>query len=214
MGYVSETAQKISHAIRTGNQDAILTFLKDFFAQITVISPYRQITDHAYGLYILIINNFAESNDKFKPISIAQMASVQDPTALRNLLYNAFLNQIPLESLPGGTMHPNQIVSNALHKVKHRYYEDITLEQVAEELNISVFYLSKLFRKHMGINFTEYLTQLRIEHAKRLLQDGNKSIKEVAYAVGFNSQSYFSKIFKKYTGTAPSEYADSENSPQ
>ena len=214
MGYVSETAQKITQAIRNGDQDGILALLKEFFVQIVILSPYRQITEHAYGLYILIISNFPEENEKFRPISIAQMASAQDPTALRNLLYNAFLNLIPMESLHAGAMQPNQIVANALNRVKHHYYEDITLDQVAEELNISVFYLSKLFRKHMGINFTEYLTQLRIDHAKHLLQEGNKSIKEVAYAVGFNSQSYFSKIFKKYTGTAPSEYTGSENTPK
>ena len=66
----------------------------------------------------------------------------------------------------------------------------------------------KLFRKHTGTNFTEYLTQIRVDHAKKLLAAGEMSVKEVAYAAGFNSQSYFSKIFKKYTGIAPSEFKD------
>lgn len=210
MWLVSETALKITQKIRLGEQDAILTLLQDFFSQIQVLAPYRQLTEHAYGLYILIISNFTKDNGDLSPISIAQLASAQDPTAMRNLLYNAFLNLIPFESLHGSSIQSNQIISSALHKVKHHYFEDITLDQVAEELNVSVFYLSKLFRKHMGINFTEYLTQLRIDHAKRLLAEGNRSIKEVAYAVGFNSQSYFSKIFKKYTGLAPSEYTNIE----
>ena len=58
------------------------------------------------------------------------------------------------------------------------------------------------------MSFTEYLTQVRLEHAKNMLKEGNMSIKEVAYATGFHSQSYFSKIFKKYTGTSPSEYQE------
>lgn len=92
--------------------------------------------------------------------------------------------------------------------VKSRFQEDLTLDSVAEELNVSLFYLSKLFRKHTGSNFTEYLTQVRINQAKKLLAAGDMSVKEAAYAAGFNSQSYFSKIFKKYTGVAPSEYRE------
>lgn len=105
-------------------------------------------------------------------------------------------------------LQPNQIVRKAIQIVKNRFREDITLDNVAEELNISLFYLSKLFRKHTGTNFTEYLTQIRAEHSKKLLEAGELSVKEVAYAVGFNSQSYFSKVFKKYTGTAPSDYKE------
>ena len=125
--------------------------------------------------------------------------------ALRDLLAKSLLRLIDLQT-GTGDVRANQIVARAIQIVKQRFQEDVTLVSVAEELNVSLFYLSKLFRKHTGTNFTEYLTQLRVEHAKSLLAAGEMSVKEVAYAAGFNSQSYFSKIFKKYAGVAPSEY--------
>lgn len=108
----------------------------------------------------------------------------------------------------------NQIVSKAIQLVKQRSRENITLDIVSEELGVSSFYLSKLFQKHTGMNFTEYLTQRRIAQAKRLLENGEMNIKEIAYAAGFNSQSYFSKIFKKYVGTAPSDYKGTDDASE
>lgn len=70
------------------------------------------------------------------------------------------------------------------------------------------------FRNTREWIFTEYLTQRRIAQAKRLLENGEMNIKEIAYAAGFNSQSYFSKIFKKYVGTAPSDYKGTDDASE
>ena len=115
---------------------------------------------------------------------------------------------------PEKIVKSNQIVSKAIQLVKQRFQENITLDIVAEELGVSSFYLSKLFHKHTGMNFTEYLTQKRIAQAKRMLENGEMNIKEIAYATGFNSQSYFSKIFKKYVGIAPSDYKGADDASE
>ena len=98
------------------------------------------------------------------------------------------------------------VVFEAVEIVNQRFMENLTLESIAEELHFSMFYLSKLFKRQMGVSFTEYLTQYRIEKAKRFLNGGDYTIKEAAYASGFNSQGYFSKVFRKYTGVSPSDY--------
>ena len=125
----------------------------------------------------------------------------------------SFLNLIE-EKNPEKIVKSNQIVSKAIQLVKQRFRENITLDIVAEELGVSSFYLSKLFHKHTGMNFTEYLTQKRIAQAKRMLENGEMNIKEIAYATGFNSQSYFSKIFKKYVGIAPSDYKGADDASE
>lgn len=66
--------------------------------------------------------------------------------------------------------------------------------------------MSKLVKRHTGKTFTEYLTYYRISKAKSMILEGTLSIKEITYAVGFNSQNYFAKVFKKYTGFTPSEF--------
>ena len=79
------------------------------------------------------------------------------------------------------------------------------LEHVSEALDISPYYLSRLLKKYTEKNFTDLLSEKRVEEAKKLLK-GNKSMKEITYEVGFNSQNYFAKIFKKYENCTPTEY--------
>lgn len=82
----------------------------------------------------------------------------------------------------------------------------ITLEEVAEAIGFSPAYLSTLFKKEIGINFSDYLTSRRMEEAKRLLKENTCSINEIAELVGYSDPKYFSKTFNKVVGLKPSEY--------
>jgi|GEM_PF-1459626 len=90
--------------------------------------------------------------------------------------------------------------------IREHYQEDISLSVLAELVNISPVYLSRLFKKDEGINFLDYLNQYRIEAAKKLLQDIHYNVIDVAELSGFHNTKYFSKIFKKVVGITPSEY--------
>lgn len=84
---------------------------------------------------------------------------------------------------------------------------DITIEVLANELNMSVKELSVTINRHFQMNFYEYINQYRIEEAKKsLVNEQNKSITEIFYAVGFNSKSVFNTFFKKSVGMTPSQY--------
>jgi two-component system, response regulator YesN len=84
--------------------------------------------------------------------------------------------------------------------------EDFSLQDVAEEVNISVPYLSKLFRKEMGYTFVDYLTNLRIRKAIELLHDDQMKMYEIAERVGYATQHYFSNVFKRKIGISPIDY--------
>jgi YesN/AraC family two-component response regulator len=87
--------------------------------------------------------------------------------------------------------------------------ESLNLQQVSHAVGVSQPYLSKLFRKYEDTSFTSYLTCIRMERAKQLLQGENKVlVKEVAEKVGYKDQFYFSRIFYSYTGMRPSEYIE------
>ncbi len=77
---------------------------------------------------------------------------------------------------------------------------------MAEYIQLSSYYLSKLFKKVEGINFKDYLIKVRMEKAKDLLRKDGKSIKETAIEVGYGDPNYFSRAFKKYVGINASEY--------
>ena len=75
-------------------------------------------------------------------------------------------------------------------------------------VDISPYYFSKLFKEDTGVNFIEYLTSVRIQEAKRLLLDGERSIKDICIEIGYQDPNYFSRIFKKHTGVTPTEFKE------
>lgn len=209
LGYITEISLKICQNIRSGRAEIVSTQLQAFYSSLQLSVSYRRVQEATYWLYIMVISSFPEQAAGLQPLTADRIFAIQDADTLRDILTKAFIHLIDLQNNKGD-LQPNQIVTNAIRIVKHHFQEDITLDNVADELNVSLFYLSKLFRKHTGTTFTEYLTQLRVDRAKELLAAGEMSVKEVAYATGFNSQGYFSKIFKKHTGVAPSEFKDTD----
>ena len=103
----------------------------------------------------------------------------------------------------------NGIISEALDYISKNYNKDISLDDVARELNMSYHYFSKFFKDTIGKNFVDYLTELRIEKSKELLKNNNISIKEICYEIGYHDPNYFSKIFRKVTGMTPTDYRTS-----
>jgi two-component system response regulator YesN len=97
-----------------------------------------------------------------------------------------------------------------LHKAKeyieNHYADSITLELVAEFVELSPFYFSKLFKDRFGMTFIDYLTEIRINHAKTEMLDQGMSLKEICFSVGYKDPNYFSRVFKKQTGLSPTEF--------
>ncbi len=85
-------------------------------------------------------------------------------------------------------------------------YEPLTLQLIAEHLSISPKYLSNLFKKEVGIPISEYIQQTKIEEAKKLITFAEYSLSDIHALLHFTDQSYFTKVFKKYTGITPKEF--------
>lgn len=91
---------------------------------------------------------------------------------------------------------------------EHFTQNDLTLNMMSEHLHISQSYITKIVKQKTGANFTDYLNNLRINMAIKILLDKDKSctINEIAEMVGYSSQHYFSRAFKNYTGLSPLQY--------
>ena len=100
------------------------------------------------------------------------------------------------------------LVERARAYMQENYSREISLDDISKEVNISPYYFSKIFKDESGENFTEYLTNIRINKAKELLANGDLSIKEIGVMSGYSDPNYFSRIFKKQTGVTPSEYRE------
>lgn len=98
-------------------------------------------------------------------------------------------------------------ITKAIHYIKRHYKENISLQMVADHVNLSFSYLSNLFKKELQITFIDYLNRYRIERAKELLIGSQMKSYDIAVEVGFSPEyTYFSKVFKKVTGLGPGEY--------
>ncbi|MCJ8012944.1 AraC family transcriptional regulator [Paenibacillus sp. KQZ6P-2] len=98
------------------------------------------------------------------------------------------------------------MLDRALDYIREKFQEEISLEDAAEHVHLNPYYFSKVFKQQTGETFIDYVTRLRIDKAKDMMKNGELSMKEVCYAVGYKDPNYFSRVFKKVTGVTPSEY--------
>jgi YesN/AraC family two-component response regulator len=98
-----------------------------------------------------------------------------------------------------------RVIEKVVTKIQENYGDDISLESCADEVGTNPYSLSKAFKQMVGINFIDYLTQLRIDKAKELLINTDIKINDIAESVGYR-HSYFNRIFKKQIGIPPSQY--------
>ena len=87
---------------------------------------------------------------------------------------------------------------------------DLNVEKLTEEVGISRAQLHRKLKEIAGVSAGEFIRNLRLEQAARLIEEGQINITQVAYSVGFNNQTHFSTVFKKHYGMSPSEYAETK----
>lgn len=115
----------------------------------------------------------------------------------------------------GGSLHraedvgiklPHQTVSEIIGYINNNYFDDINLESICERFYISPSHFSRIFKRVSGCGFTEYVNNVRIKEALRLVKETDMSITEIAAAVGYKSITHFGRVFQKTVGVSPTEY--------
>lgn len=104
------------------------------------------------------------------------------------------------------TKKSNEVIKSAIQYIHRNYSRPLTLEDAAAHVRLTPSYFSTLFKQSCGSSFREYLNYVRIEESKHLLTNTEYPILDIAIAVGFDDQSYFTHVFKKYTGLTPKQY--------
>lgn len=97
-------------------------------------------------------------------------------------------------------------IIKALEFIDENYLDNLSLETVSKKVFLSTFYFSRLFKKEVGTTFSNYLGYKKIEAAKELLVETEKSILEISVHLGFKEQNYFCKVFRKNSGYTPTEF--------
>ncbi len=99
-------------------------------------------------------------------------------------------------------------IRSIMELIQSFYMEELTISYIAAQVHLSPNYLATLFKKEVGTTLNDYVTAVRISHAKRLLSEGNLLIQEIAEKVGYKDVKYFTKLFKKEVGHSPRAYRE------
>ena len=104
-------------------------------------------------------------------------------------------------------------IQRAMQYVGENFHNKISIDDAAAYVNLSPSYLSKLFKKELDLNFNTYLNQIRVEKSKNFLLNTEIPLIDIAGMCGFEDQSYFSKVFKKFTGSSPGKFRENRGRP-
>ena len=99
-----------------------------------------------------------------------------------------------------------QSVIAAIGYIKEHLQEKLLVEDIAQSAGFSKFYFTRIFKRITGCTLVQYINLLRCEAAKELLRSGSHTVKQTAFLCGFDNLSYFTSVFKKYTGYLPNDY--------
>lgn len=208
--YPKQLEQELRTAVCGGSAEQLLQTSENIKERLRAMEWEPRYFRHAYGMLV----NFAGT--------IFQDTSAAGARALQNLdtgrlvadavtlgeLEQCFDRVIRMIAESKDTREDirNYAILRAIRYIKDHYQENISLEQLAAYLEMTPEYLSTLFNKEVGINFTAFLKQFRISHAKRLLKGTDRKICEIAVAVGYHDPKYFNRVFKEETGVSPGDY--------
>ena len=128
-------------------------------------------------------------------------------TILLTVLHETALQDMPAAEDNSIAARRRQILCQAKDYLDLHYAQCISLDHVAEAIDISSYYLSHVFSEESGFSLFTYLTNLRMEKAANLLRAGKLNVSQVANSVGFNDANYFAKVFRKHYNCSPSQFA-------
>ena len=150
------------------------------------------------------IDTMIEEWDLKSPYSITEIRSA----ALSLLLY--LCKNFVFEKSKRGDRFQSDSIIKALEFLNNNFKEALSLDDVAKHAGMSKYHFVREFKKYTGHTVVKYINILRCEYAKRLLRSTELSVGDIASGCGYENQSYFSKIFKTYTGILPREFRTSE----
>ncbi|MBF6979169.1 helix-turn-helix transcriptional regulator [Aerococcaceae bacterium zg-BR22] len=213
--YPEDVEERIKEEILVGNLDKAKDSLNHFFNRLQEYATNSVTVEIAS---IRLINSLFMLNqqlglNRVKEIQAQKNSSIyQRITEFHNIKYIKLLIE---KELISPIIMENQENTDTIFKtlsneikatIKQNYDLDITLESIADELHYNPNYLSNIFKKEVGVSFTDYLNNYRLKMAKKLLVETDMPIKDIAEKLRYTNSQNFIRFFKKNEGTTPGAY--------
>lgn len=212
--YPIDIEKRLFEVLEKGRVSETVTVANDFFDWMEE-SQQEHIDDVKLKVleFVLWAEHLAYENAnniyrfRSRTTYMTDVMAMNDFATLRKWFVDRF-NESAMDISKRSENRSESVVERAKKYIQENFRKDISLEDVSQQVDISSYYFSKVFKEETGENFIEFLTKLRMEEAKRLLEESDLSIKEVCSEVGYSDPNYFSRNFKKYAGLTPTEARD------
>ncbi|SHO45154.1 two component transcriptional regulator, AraC family [Anaerocolumna xylanovorans DSM 12503] len=203
--YEEQLEEIYLHAAEQGENEVASVF-HDVFGRMTRDNTlsFEEIKNSMIGLVTGFSARWKSAAGNYYDV-LKEIIGTEEKDGLYSVVKN-FLERTVGRIQEGRKIKVNTIIEKANKYMEQYYSREISLEEVAKEVNLSPYYFSRFYKEETGVNFSDRLTEIRMEKAKELLKKDEYTIKDVCYMTGYMEPNYFSKIFKKVTGVTPTEY--------
>ena len=208
-GYPLDKERRLITSLRRGDKDEAEKLLGELLAALVFSSPdhFQKVQLRALELALVFARVgtssglAGEHNEPF----IKQIQESKTIDELAEALHGMAENIAGQITLYQGVPHASAI-RKAEHYIRKNLARKISLSEIAKVAGLSAPYFSTIFKEEMGENLSRYINRLRVEMAGKLLLETNLSLNDIAYECCLEDQSWFSKIFKSFTGLSPGKY--------
>ncbi|WP_337103979.1 response regulator [Paenibacillus sp. YIM B09110] len=193
--------------------------MKDIVAALfNVFRALRLESDQVYRLckhYLTMAEQAMSRSKRFttdnEPVTLERLRKLHTAAELESYFYAI------IDSLVVRTDHAAERTEETITRIKSHielhYEEDLSLQSVADTYGLDKYQLSRMFKQQFGINYWQYVTQIRMDKAAELLSGTNLKNSAIAEMTGFVDESHFSKTFKKHFGVSPKDYRGGKHQP-
>lgn len=214
--YPIETEKKLKMILQSGDKKGAQALLNDLLGSIYVLAKFDVEIIKIRMIELLSVLSRATMDAGADPNEIIWfntgcIREMQKCDSIEELSIwiTGVLQQFIHYSFDFSAIKHSDTVYKVIDYIRVNYYNKISLDDIAQHVNFSKAYLSRIFKEETGENISSYINKVRIEKAKLLLSDKRCSLVDVANLTGFEDQSYFTKVFKSVTGISPKKFKES-----
>lgn len=213
--YPIENERQFQEYIRTGNkaaaQELLNTLLAHIYARAGTDIP--QIKSRIQELLVLMSRAAIDGGadvDEILGLCQHYASEVDSLTGIEalNRWIGAILHKFISFAFDFNNIKHQNVIFKTNAYIKEHLAEKISLDQAAEQVYLSKSYFCRIIKEELGCTFTEYVNRIRVDRSKALLRSSGMPIAEIACAVGFDDQSYYTRIFKKQVGVSPGKFRE------
>ncbi|TCL42470.1 helix-turn-helix domain-containing protein [Harryflintia acetispora] len=214
--YPIEYERQLQQFIRQRDKDGSKLLLNQLLGQVFLASEFdlEQSKARIMELVVLLSRAAIDAGADINEIfccntsyirAIEQMDSMEDLSVWITGIMHRFISY----SFDFSQVKHSDVVFKVMEYVKNNYDKKLTLDEIAGSVYLSKSYLSSIFREESGYHLSHYINKVRVEKSKMMLLDGNARLIDIANLCGFEDQSYFTKVFKRFVGMSPKAFRDS-----